>query len=526
MCTVRNQQRESSPHFFERLESKKHPDKLLYDKLPKTPRCLEGLVTCTRQYRQSASHGATPARVPDGKPLSKNSPTSRVTVSVDGISHEFSAILLRDLCQCPACVHEFTNQKLYSTTDIPTNIQTRSVNPSKSSPDAIDILWSQDVPGFDSSHTTTLKLDTLRSINQSGVITSPFQKPMPPPSSWEEGSPQQLDFDYDSYMQDDSTLFEVIQKLQTYGLVFVTNVPGIEKSVSTIAERIGPIKDTFYGHTWDGQYFRDLASSDHLLTRKIVRTVPKAINAAYTSNDLGFHTDLLYFANPPHVQLLHCIQSSSSGGASVFADAFRAASDLYQTDMNAFNLLASLPVTYHYNHPSSNLYSATKPVFDMRPLQVGDTTYSTLAAFLEAWEINRHKIKQSTGTELPTLSPSDCFEKINWGPPFLAPFSLQQESIEQAGRFITARECLSQKMDEWHAAAKKFSDLIHRPNTLYERLMKPGECVLFNNTRVLHSRRAFNADDVGRARWLRGTYVDKDPFYSRLRVLNQRYESQ
>lgn len=85
----------------------------------------------------------------------------------------------------------------------------------------------------------------------------------------------------------------------------------------------------------------------------IVRTVPAAINAAYTSHDLGFHTDLLYFQQPPHIQLLHCIQSASSGGASVFADAYKAAVDLFHTDIEAFDILATVPVNYHYNHPDS-----------------------------------------------------------------------------------------------------------------------------------------------------------------------------
>lgn len=85
----------------------------------------------------------------------------------------------------------------------------------------------------------------------------------------------------------------------------------------------------------------------------IVRTVPAAINAAYTSHDLGFHTDLLYFQQPPHIQLLHCIQSASSGGANVFADAYKAAVDLFHTDIEAFDILATVPVNYHYNHPDS-----------------------------------------------------------------------------------------------------------------------------------------------------------------------------
>lgn len=271
-----------------------------------------------------------------------------------------------------------------------------------------------------------------------------------------------------------------------------------------------------------------------------MRTVPKAINAAYTSGDLGFHTDLLYFDNPAHIQLLHCIQSSSTGGASVFADAFQAAQELYETDIDAFNTLATLPVNYHYKHVDSNLYGATKPVFDLRPLKVGNTTYSTLSDFLAAWEHNRLSLLRrdkssntidASGSDSPEapnplqpLTIFDCLDKINWGPPFQAPLSINQTSMERASTSPSSsssspREALNQKMDAWHSAARKFNHLLQRREMLHERLMKPGECVLFNNTRVLHSRRAFGAEDAGKARWLRGTYVDKDAFLSKYRVL-------
>ncbi|KAK6221647.1 mitochondrial protein [Colletotrichum tabaci] len=174
-----------------------------------------------------------------------------------------------------------------------------------------------------------------------------------------------MDYNYNTYMQDDSVLYDVIKQLRIDGLAFVSNVPGTEEALATITTRIGPVKDTFYGYTWD------------------VRTVPEAINAAYTSHDLGFHTDLLYFEQPPHIQLLHCVQSASTGGASVFADAYRAAVDLFHMDLDAFDTLATVPVNYHYNHPDSNVYRTTKPVIDLRPLRIGDTVYTHLQDYIK-----------------------------------------------------------------------------------------------------------------------------------------------
>lgn len=64
-------------------------------------------------------------------------------------------------------------------------------------------------------------------------------------------------------------------QLQDYGLVLIDGVPELETSVERIGERIGPLRDTFYGRTWD------------------VKDKPNAENVAYTSKHLGLHMDLL-----------------------------------------------------------------------------------------------------------------------------------------------------------------------------------------------------------------------------------------
>lgn len=250
-----------------------------------------------------------------------------------------------------------------------------------------------------------------------------------------------------------------------------------------------------------------------------VRTVPAAINAAYTSHDLGFHTDLLYFEQPPHIQLLHCVQSAALGGASVFVDAYKAAVDLFRQDIDAFNTLAKVPVNYHYNHPGSNVYRTTKPVIDLHPLRIGDSMYTHLQDYLSSRYKNESLNDQSEWLDARLVERTD---EINWGPPFLAPFSLDEHSMKQATTSSSALSKLNNKVDKWHAAATKFNSLLQRPEYLYERKMNPGECVLFDNTRTLHSRRAFDMADVGKPRWLRGTYVDKDAFFSKLRVLQHK----
>ncbi|KAE8137522.1 Clavaminate synthase-like protein [Aspergillus pseudotamarii] len=429
--------------------------------------------------------------------------STKVPIPIDGKKAEFSAILLRDACSCPLCVHESTKQRLFSTADIPAEIQSQAVETDAAS-DSVNIRWENDVPGFTEEHVTTLSMAALRQLSSSGSLPGHQQDSFPPPALWGQEAPNLVDYDYNTYMRDDGTLHQLINQLETEGLAFVTNVPGKEESLATIATRIGPVKDTFYGYTWD------------------VRTVPEAINAAYTSNDLGFHTDLLYFQQPPHIQLLHCIQSASSGGASVFADAFKAAVDLFHMDVDAFETLATVPVNYHYNHPDSNVYRTTKPVIGLRPLRIGNTMYTGIQDYIRDWHELSMRKGGSGWTEAMLV---DCMDKINWGPPFLAPFSIHEDPIHQEQLADPDLSALNSKVDRWHQAASKFNALLQRPECLYERKMKPGECVLFNNTRILHSRRAFDMADIGKPRWLRGTYVDKDPYFSKLRVLQHKFRS-
>jgi alpha-ketoglutarate-dependent taurine dioxygenase len=108
-------------------------------------------------------------------------------------------------------------------------------------------------------------------------------------------------------------------------------------------------------------------------------------------------------------------------------------------------------------------------------------------------------------------------ESVNWSPPFQGPFSLTSAPLTATR--TKPEDLVGRKIEQWNRAAKVFNRLIHRPSGIYERLMKPGECVIFDNRRVLHARRAFAPGDEGQERWLRGAYIDKDPFLSKMKVL-------
>ena len=166
---------------------------------------------------------------------------------------DFSAVLLRDACSCPACVHESTRQRLFSVADIPVDIKARKIEVDSSS-DAVKITWENDMSGYGEDHVTTLSITALQDMKESGYAPGSQKDEFPSQVLWSKRALNLLDYPYERYMEDDSVLYRLVKQLRTDGLAFVTNVPGLKESLATIATRIGPVKDTFYGHTWDGTF--------------------------------------------------------------------------------------------------------------------------------------------------------------------------------------------------------------------------------------------------------------------------------
>jgi len=183
--------------------------------------------------------------------------------------------------------------------------------------------------------------------------------------------------------------------------------------------------------------------------------------------------DLLYFQNPPGLQLLHCLRNTCEGGASIFSDSFYAAEQLRKKYPWLFSTLCKFPVTFHYKNAGEH-YHYIRPVIEFD------------------WDVNRTSV-------------------VNWSPPFQGPLDID----------IGEPRHVTSKLTLYFDAIREFGRLIADEQNLYEYKMKEGECAIFNNRRALHARRAF---DVGTGeRWLKGAYVDTDPFESRLRVLLEEY---
>jgi gamma-butyrobetaine dioxygenase len=416
----------------------------------------------------------------------------------DEMDYGVPVLSLRDMCTCPRCVDQSTRQKLFSTVDIPRGIKMTNV---VETPNGVEIQWGNDVPGFDESHKSFFPKEIFDAMAARG---SPKSLPsLPARRLWTDSQfrSEVPDLTYEAYMEDDTVLYTALQQLHSHGLLFLKDVPESSESVARIVQRIGSLKNTFYGSTWD------------------VRSVPEAKNVAYTSQDLGFHMDLMYMEQPPHLQFLHCIRSSAAGGASLFTDSFKAVSELLLSDEKAFCELEKRPITFHYDHMDSHYYQHSRPLIELAPLRFGGSNFNNYKGFAQF--ASRKKVD-------PRLRDffklEDYLEAVSWAPPFQAPFQTSNPHLYAPWQSLTTQ--MEDNLRHWHPAARKFNAIIHRKENIHERMMKPGECVLFDNRRVLHARKAFEVADAGKERWLRGAYLDKDPFISKLRVLTHRFEKE
>jgi gamma-butyrobetaine dioxygenase len=71
----------------------------------------------------------------------------------------------------------------------------------------------------------------------------------------------------------------------------------------------------------------------------------------------------------------------------------------------------------------------------------------------------------------------------------------------------------------FYAAARAFAEILGRPALMVTFRLEPGDCVAFDNTRVLHARTGFAATGT---RHLRGCYADLDGVSSTVSVLRRR----
>jgi alpha-ketoglutarate-dependent taurine dioxygenase len=372
-------------------------------------------------------------------------------------------IYLRDSCQCSLCVDRNTLQRNFLTAHIPQDIE--AVFQKRSHRGRVKIRWKNDIPGYPADHQSVYSQSQLRSLTS------------PPPDSLVARKRHYWDRDtfkkranwtpYSDFVSDTERYKTAMSALHRDGLIFITGVDANEEAVARMSERIGPLRNTFYGSTWD------------------VRSVANSKNVAYTNQYLGFHMDLLYMTNPPGYQLLHCLKNSCSGGESRFADSFFAATRLRHVDESAYRLLSRYPVEWKYENDGQT-YVQRRP------------TFHEVYHFVGNDEMSRRRFERKENNYIDA-----DLAYVNWSPPF------QGRLYHKPGFADRTREFVE--------AMGEFDRILNSEEMVFELKMEEGTCAIFENRRVVHARNVFKMEEG--ERWLRGAYVDEDAFWSKCRAL-------
>lgn len=188
---------------------------------------------------------------------------------------------------------------------------------------------------------------------------------------------------------------------------------------------------------------------------------PDPNNLAYTAEALPLHTDLTNQEIAPGFQFLHCIANGALGGGSVFCDGFAVAEALKDQDPEAFETLTRVAVPFRFHDAQTDI-RARKTVIVL-------DSYGAVSEIC----FNAHL------ADLVDLPPEDT-----------APF---------------------------YRVYRAYMALTRDPAFNLITRLAGGEMVVFDNRRVLHGREAFDPSTGNRH--LRGCYVDRGEWDSRMRVL-------
>ena len=177
---------------------------------------------------------------------------------------------------------------------------------------------------------------------------------------WEKSTiTDQVFIDFDNIISDEG--FKIfLRNLYDFGFCVITKCKTEIKSVETIANKIGYVRQSIFGGLWSFQSNKDMADS------------------AYTQEELRPHTDSTYSNDAPGLQLLLCCDYNAVGGESIMVDGFKIAELIKNEDKKLFDILSDVEVPGRYIGDGVIL-EARRPIFrlnsDKELLQVSFNNY-------------------------------------------------------------------------------------------------------------------------------------------------------
>jgi gamma-butyrobetaine hydroxylase len=352
----------------------------------------------------------------------------------DGGASELQALWLRDHCQMPASRNPQNGQRLLNITDIPADIAIVDVNLDD---DQLTVVFT---PG---EHRSEFDLAWLRDncycLNQQQDDRSEVAKTLWDGQTFTRGLPR---CQYSDFCSQSSAQLAALQAVRDYGFVVLEGVDCESGEVLKVINQFGFVRETNYGPLFD------------------VRTTVDPTNLAFTNLGLGCHLDNPYRDPVPGLQLLHCLESSTTGGESILQDGFMAASILRQENPTHFDLLSRNWINFRFRGGSADL-QARVPLIEINDL--------------------------------------DQIIKVRFN-----------------NRSIDTLKLPPAVMRDFYPAYRHYAEILEREDLHVVFKLQAGELMLFDNTRILHARKAYSASGT---RHLQGAYSDLDGLYSSLRRL-------
>jgi gamma-butyrobetaine dioxygenase len=364
---------------------------------------------------------------------------------------------LRASCPCQSCLDPHSGQRLVSITDQPAEVALGAVIEDDQS-----FLITFEPDGHRAAIAKAWLAGAVAAVPPAGRSEDAKRPWMaadfpggPPPRHW------------DRYRASDGYRADCLDGLIMDGFMLLRGLPIEPGTVLQAAGSMGFVRETNYGRLFD------------------VRATVDPVNLAYTALAIPPHTDNPYRDPVPTVQLLHCLASAAEGGDSGLVDGFAAACLLRTEDPTGFGILTSTPVTFRYADRTAEL-RATMPMIGLDA----------------RGRIREVRFNNRSMQPLPLSAPAGRTEPGGAGDPGQAP----------AGQ---PEPCPA---DAFYRAYRAFAEILLRPELMLTFRLSPGDCVVFDNTRILHARTAFTSS--GR-RHLQGCYADIDGVESELAVLRR-----
>ena len=261
------------------------------------------------------------------KSVSKKETTLEVIWN-DGKKSNFHFMWLRD--NCPDGKHPDARQRIFNLLTVSENIYPKSCVVAQDG--KLEINWSE------GNHIS--RFDPLWLRNHCYTINNQkkYQSPYILWDSFIRHNQDQISIDCSYVLNSDKGLIKWLEQLNQYGISILRNSPTEKKSGLKILNRIGHIRETFFGSPFE------------------VINIPKPNNTAYTADALRNHTDLPYYEYAPGYQFLHCLINDATGGLSSAVDSFKVADYLRKNDLDTFNILKTIPVKFIDNDYKQNTF--------------------------------------------------------------------------------------------------------------------------------------------------------------------------